>query len=243
MVANLVRTYDRDNSFRLVRSSFAQFLSEEPLTRQLNAVLAVLEQRHYMQGWSLTPDGERLVGIYHDCDLLIAEAMKTGLFDGLGVADLTALVSLFTYESRRETGVLEMPNATLSDRLEALDILGARLRSEEQALRLPQTRSLDTGFAAISAAWVKGSDLSEILLPPRRHRQSNDQSAPLMTGGDFVRNIKQLVDLLRQISLSPGPASFKAVAAGAAEQLVRGIVAASTGVGFADIDEVEDDPR
>lgn len=243
MVANLVRTYDRDNSFRLVRSSFAQFLSEEPLTRQLDAVLSVLEQRHYMHGWSLTPDGERLVAIYHDCDLLIAEAMRTGLFDGLGVADLTALVSLFTYESRRETGVLEMPNATLSDRLEALDILGARLRSEEQALRLPQTRSLDTGFAAISAAWVTGSDLSEILLPPRRHRQSNDQSAPLMTGGDFVRNIKQLVDLLRQISLSPGPATFKSVAAAAAEQLVRGIVAASTGVGFADIDEVEDDPR
>ena len=243
MVANLVRRYDRDDSYRLVRSSFAQFLSEEPLTRQLDAVIEVLERKSYMQGWALTPDGERLVAIYHDCDLLIAEAMRTGLFDDLGVADLTALVSLFTYESRRESVALEMPNSILAERLGALEALGARLRGEERSLRLPETRSLDTGFAGISAAWASGEELSEILMPPRRGRRDRGEVEPLMTGGDFVRNVKQLVDLLRQISLSPGPANFKAVAAAAAEQLIRGIVAASSGVGFADVDEVAGDPR
>jgi ATP-dependent RNA helicase HelY len=242
MVANLVRSYARDDAHRLVRSSFAQYLSEEPLTRQLDSVLDLFAERRYMDGWSLTADGQRLVAIYHDCDLLIAEAMRVGLFTGLDVAEMTAMASLFTYESRREPGPQFMPSANLQERFEALDVLGEDLRTDERRLRLPQTRGLDSGFAALSAAWVVGGDLSSILMPPRRRGDQNSVPEPLMTGGDFVRNIKQLVDLLRQISLSPGDAPFKPIAAQAAEQLVRGIVAASNGVGLGEDDEVEDDP-
>lgn len=243
MVANLVRSYSRDDAHRLVRSSFAQFLSEEPLTRQLDSVLTLLAERQYISGWTLTPHGDRLVAIYHDCDLLIAEAMRMGILDGLDTAELTALVSVFTYESRRESGEQEMPSEVLSQRMLRLDEIAIELRARERKLRLPETRSLDTGFAAISSSWVSGSELSEILLPPRRPRQLSHNPEPLMTGGDFVRNVKQLVDLLRQISLSPGSARFKPVAATAAEQLVRGIVAASTGVGFGDVEEEGNDPR
>lgn len=243
MVANLVRNYDLDNAYRLVRSSFAQFLSEEPLTRQLDAVLALFSERAYTQGWALTEHGERLVAIYHDCDLLICEAMRNGLFSGLDVAELTALVSTFTFESRREPGSQIMPSELLGDRFADLEHLGERLRARERALRLPETRPLDAGFAAISASWASGSELSVILSPPRRRQHHTEPAEALMTGGDFVRNVKQLVDLLRQISLTPGTSDFKPVAAKAAEQLVRGIVAASSGIGFADDSEVHDDPR
>ena len=243
MVANLVRSYDRDNAFRLVRSSFAQFLSEEPLTRQLESVISLLEERSYIRGWTLTPDGERLVAIYHDCDLLIAEAMRSGLFDGLDVEELAALVSVFTYEARRDAGEQIMPTTVLDDRFAALDALATSLRIRERSLRLPETRTLDTGFAAISGAWVSGKDLAQILAPARKGRRDAVVAEPIMTGGDFVRNVKQLVDLLRQISLSWGSAAYKPVAAKAAEQLVRGIVLASSGVGFAENDDVGDDPR
>ncbi len=241
MVANLIRSYDLDDAYRLVRSSFAQFLSEEPLTRQLDAVLTLFSERGLKSGWKLTQDGERLVAIYHDCDLLIAEAMRAGLFDGLEVAELTALVSSFTYESRRDPGAQVMPNEKLSERFAALEDLGAQLRSDEQRLRLPRTRELDTGFAAAAAAWVSGGDLSSILLPGRR-AQGSGAVEPLMTGGDFVRNVKQLVDLLRQIALSPGESAFRSVASQAAELLVRGIVAASNSVGPSEMDGDEDDP-
>ncbi len=242
MVANLIRSYSRDDAYRLVRSSFAQYLSEAPLTRQLDAVLELLADRGYMQGWALTSDGDRLVTIFHDCDLLIAESMRLGLFDGLSVPELTAMVSLFTYESRREPGPQFMASDRLDDRLRALDEAGESLRSQERRLRLPETRSLDTGFALLSAAWVEGRELSTILVPSRHLGPKGAPLEPLMTGGDFVRNVKQLVDLLRQISLVPGIGSFRPVAAAAAEQLVRGIVAASSGVGFAETDEVGDDP-
>jgi len=243
MVANLVRSYDKDDAHRLVRSSFAQFLSEEPLTRQLDAVISLLDEREYIRGWALTPDGERLVAIYHDCDLLIAEAMRTGLFDGLDAEELTELISVFTYEARRDAGEQIMPTSTLNDRFISLDVLATTLRARERALRLPETRTLDTGFAALAGAWISGRDLSLILMPQRKNRRDPVSAEPIMTGGDFVRNIKQLVDLLRQISLSPGPSAFKPVAAQAAEQLVRGIVLASTGVGFAENDDLGDDPR
>jgi ATP-dependent RNA helicase HelY len=51
-----------------------------------------------------------------------------------------------------------------------------------------------------------------------------------LSGGDFVRNVKQLIDLLRQIAdLAPSEPTRHAAAA-AHEQLFRGVVAASTAV-------------
>jgi ATP-dependent RNA helicase HelY len=52
-----------------------------------------------------------------------------------------------------------------------------------------------------------------------------------LSGGDFVRNIKQLIDLLRQLGdVAPEPATAKA-ARDAADRLFRGVVSASSVVG------------
>ena len=49
-----------------------------------------------------------------------------------------------------------------------------------------------------------------------------------MSGGDFVRNVKQLIDLLRQLGeVAPDPATARAARA-AADRLFRGVVAASS---------------
>ncbi|MGA9077916.1 MAG: DEAD/DEAH box helicase, partial [Acidimicrobiales bacterium] len=101
MAVNLVRRYAPDDAYRLVRSSFAQYLSDAPLTRQLDAVVGLLGDRGYLAGWRVTAAGERLAGIYHDCDLLVAEAVGAGLLGGLDAPSLAAVVSLFTFESRR----------------------------------------------------------------------------------------------------------------------------------------------
>src|SRR5204862_249906 len=42
------------------------------LARQFDTVLRLLETWGYLDGWSLTPKGERLARIYHEADLLIA---------------------------------------------------------------------------------------------------------------------------------------------------------------------------
>jgi len=52
-----------------------------------------------------------------------------------------------------------------------------------------------------------------------------------ISGGDFVRNVKQLLDLLRQLGdVARGPATAKA-ARDAADRLFRGVVAASSVLG------------
>jgi ATP-dependent RNA helicase HelY len=89
----------------------------------------------------------------------------------------------------------------------------------EDEAGLPETRPPDGGFTTVAHAWAKGSDLEDVLL---------DED---MTGGDFVRNVKQLIDLLRQVGdVAPSPATA-AAARSAADALFRGVVAASSTVG------------
>ncbi|HEY5011776.1 MAG TPA: hypothetical protein VIK61_03605, partial [Acidimicrobiia bacterium] len=64
--------------------------------------------------------------------------------------------------------------------------------------------------------WVRGDDLSTVLEEGE------------LTGGDFVRNVKQCIDLLRQIGdVAPDPATA-ATARNAADACSRGVVAASS---------------
>ena len=64
--------------------------------------MAVLERRGYLDRWTVTEAGGRLAGLYHEADLLIAEALESGQLDGLDPASLAAVASGFCYEARRE---------------------------------------------------------------------------------------------------------------------------------------------
>ena len=225
MAVNLVRRYAPDDAYRLVRSSFAQYLSEAPLTRQLDAVLDLLGDRGYLAGWRVTATGERLAGIYHDCDLLVAEAVGAGLLGGLDAPSLAAVVSLFTFESRRAAPPADLPNARLAGRATDLDGLARDLRDAERARHLPRTRLLDAGFARLAYEWARGAELRHLVSPPGRPAR---RGAATVSGGDFVRNMKTLVDLLRQLALTEAGSRLGSVAARAADQLLRGIVSAST---------------
>ncbi|MGP8065617.1 MAG: DEAD/DEAH box helicase [Acidimicrobiales bacterium] len=225
MAVNFVRRYAPDDAYRLVRSSFAQYLSEAPLTRQLDAVIDLLGDRGYLAGWRVTATGERLAGIYHDCDLLVAEAVGAGLLGGLDAPSLAAVVSLFTFESRRAAPPADLPNARLAGRATDLDGLARDLRDAERARHLPRTRLLDAGFARLAYEWARGAELRHLVSPPGRPAR---RGAATVSGGDFVRNMKTLVDLLRQLALTEAGSRLGSVAARAADQLLRGIVAAST---------------
>ncbi|HXY45467.1 MAG TPA: DEAD/DEAH box helicase, partial [Acidimicrobiales bacterium] len=102
LAVSLVRRFERAEAYRVVTSSFAQYLSEEDLGHQLDAVLEILSERGYVQGWSVTDAGETLAGLYHEADLLIAETLRAGLLNGLEPAALAAVVSSFSFEARRE---------------------------------------------------------------------------------------------------------------------------------------------
>ena len=229
LAVNLVRRHTRETAYTLVSSSFAQFLSEEDLVGELEAVLAVLERRGYIDHWKVTEAGARLAGLYHEADLLIAEALESGQLDGLDPASLAAVASGFCYEARRERDApFPAPDAKVARRLEAIEDLSEALSDEERHMRLPLTRGVDAGFAALIYDWAKGRDLRQVLQPSGGTGRRGRQAAPFMSGGDFVRNIKQVIDLLRQVTMVAAEAETAQSARVAAERLLRDVVAASS---------------
>jgi ATP-dependent RNA helicase HelY len=191
--------------------------NNDSLARQFDRVLGVLEEWGYVDGWALTSGGSRLARIYHECDLLIAECIDTGLLDGLQAPELAGLMSVFTFEARGQgTPTRSFPTARIGDRWPGIEALAGQLNQVEHDAGLPLTRSPDPGFVAAGYAWAGGGDLGEII-------ESQE-----MSGGDFVRNVKQLIDLLRQLGdVAADPDTARAAREGA-DALFRGVVAAAS---------------
>ncbi len=190
----------------------------ESLARRFDRVLRLLEAWGYLDGWALTERGQVLARTYHEGDLLVAEAMTSGLLDGLDPASLAGLVSCFSYEHRGPTPPPPpwFPSRLVRTRWGDLERLADELRADEDAAGLPGTRPPDPGFLALAHAWAAGEPLGEVL---------GDEE---LSGGDFVRNIKTLIDLVRQIGdIAPDPATARA-ARQAAEALHRGVVSISS---------------
>ncbi|MGI8794898.1 MAG: DEAD/DEAH box helicase [Acidimicrobiales bacterium] len=193
----------------------------ESLARQFDRVLAILEAWGFVDGWKLTQSGELLVSIYNECDLLLAEAIGSGLLDDLDPPEVAAMVSTLTFETRGPGAPPSpwFPKGKLRTRFVHVEHLAQELRLAEQEAGLPQTRQPDPGFVAAAHRWASGEDLEDVI---------TDEE---MTGGDFVRNIKQLIDVLRQVGdVAPVPATAKSCRS-AADRLFRGVIAASSVVG------------
>jgi ATP-dependent RNA helicase HelY len=189
----------------------------ESIARQFDRVLQVLESWGYVSGWALTPAGDRLARLYHESDLLIAECLERGLLDGLAAPELAGLASVFSFEARRHgEAAPALPTRAGRERWPEIEQAGRELNAAEDAAGLPLTRRPDPGFVAIAERWASGDDLAAVL---------DDEE---ISGGDFVRNVKQLIDLLRQLGEHAAVPETAAAARAAAEALFRGVVAAST---------------
>jgi ATP-dependent RNA helicase HelY len=185
----------------------------ETLARQFDRVLAVLEALGYVSGWTLTPKGRTLSRIYGEGDLLVGESLDDGLFDDLSPSEVASIVSCVVYESReRVPSPGEMPTDATEDRYESLMRTYRRIRRTEEEHQVELSRSLDAGFATPLFHWAEGEPLEGVL--------TETEMAP----GDFVRNCKQLVDLLRQIEEVAEPATA-ALLRGARASVFQGVVA------------------
>ncbi len=195
----------------------------ESLAGQFDRVLSVLESWGYVRDWELLPSGQILSRLNTECDLVLAESMRTGLLDGLDEAALAALVSCFVFERRGPDSEVPMPprrwpDAAVRQRARDVERIWRDLNATERDHRLAETRRPDPGFTGAVHDWVRGEDLADIL---------EDEE---MTGGDFVRNVKQVIDLLHQIAeVAPDPETA-ATARAAADRARHGVVAASSNV-------------
>ncbi|HEV7763041.1 MAG TPA: DEAD/DEAH box helicase [Acidimicrobiales bacterium] len=190
----------------------------ESLARRFDRVLQLLESWGYLDGWALTDRGKVLARTYHESDLLVAEAMSSGVLDDLDPSTVAGLVSCFTYEHRGPNAPPPpwFPSRLARERWNQIEQLAGELIRDENAAGLPAMRAPDPGFLALAHAWAAGEGLADVL---------DDED---LSGGDFVRNVKTLIDLLRQIGdVAPDPATARS-ARQAADALHRGVVAASS---------------
>jgi ATP-dependent RNA helicase HelY len=185
----------------------------ETLARQFDRVLSVLLALGYVDGWSLTTKGRTLTRIYGEGDLLVGEALDAGLLNDLRPSEVVALLSAVIYEGRERVPLSgEMPTAETKERYERLQRLWRKVRRTEDEHQVQLCRELEAGFATPIYHWAEGEALEEIL--------AETEMAP----GDFIRNCKQLVDLLRQIEEVAAPETAAQVRAGR-EAVLRGVVA------------------
>jgi ATP-dependent RNA helicase HelY len=186
----------------------------ETLARQFERVLGVLEELGYVRGFAILRKGDVLARIYGEGDIVVAEALAEGVLDGLSPAETAAVVSSLVYESRERIPrtTVELPTAAAEDRYRHLQRIWRRVRRSEDAHHVELSRELDPGFATPIFHWAEGKHLDGVLAETG------------MAPGDFVRNAKQLLDLLRQIA-DVARSEQSAPVSAAIDTINRGVVA------------------
>jgi ATP-dependent RNA helicase HelY len=189
------------------------------LASDFDRVIDLLGHYGYVDvgSWRLTAAGELLAKLFHESDLLLAEILHEGVFDGLDGPDLAALVSCVVYEHRSSDPPPApwFSSSEVRGRWRRIAAVSADLAARERAAGLAEHRPPDPTFAAVAHGWVAGEGFAEVVVDEE------------LTGGDFVRTMKQVIDVLRQLALiAPDPAARRA-AAEAAEVAFRGVVADS----------------
>jgi ATP-dependent RNA helicase HelY len=189
------------------------------IARTFDRVCSVLNHLGYLDDGQVTPDGRRLADLYTELDLLAAECLRRGLWDGLDPAELAACVSVLTFESRQsdDDAAPRLPPGPVRDVVASMISVWSELDEVEKDNRLSFLRQPDLGFAWAAHAWARGRPLETVL-------QSD------LTPGDFVRAVKQLMDLLGQIAVAAGAGSELASTAHAAMDALRHGVVAYTSV-------------
>ena len=188
------------------------------IARQFDRVCDVLTSLGYLVEDKVTANGQTLMRIYTDMDLVAAECLRTGLWEGLDASELAAALSTLVFENRRpdDASSPRLPPGPVREVIGDMVTLWGQLDRLERDHRLDFLREPDLGFAWAAYRWADGATLDEVL-------NETDLAA-----GDFVRWMKQVLDLAGQIADAAGPGSLRDTAREAVSLLRHGVVAYSS---------------
>ena len=198
----------------------------DTLGKTFDRILALLGELDYVEfgdaGPTITEEGERLSHIHNDCDLLVSQCLRRGIWSGLDPAELAGVVSMCTFENRKEARG-EPTGATdpMVDAMNATIRVWEELSFDEKRHNLTVTRYPDAGFALAIHQWCAGAPLEYCLAAAA-------ESGAELTPGDFVRQARQVIDLLEQVRRSAYDKDTATAARQAAEAIRRGVVAIGT---------------
>ncbi|MBU4213289.1 MAG: DEAD/DEAH box helicase [Actinobacteria bacterium] len=165
----------------------------------------------------VTAAGQGLRRLYSENDLLLAECLRTGALADLDPPGLAAAVSALVYRSRRDPQTAPRvpggPGSRLGRTLDEMARAAARVATTEREHSLTSATAIDLGLVEAVHRWALGRSLTAVL-----------QDVEL-EAGDFVRWVKQVIDVLGQLSAAASDAALRAAAESAAGALRRGVVA------------------
>jgi ATP-dependent RNA helicase HelY len=191
---------DRENHSRFAERALRLQREIDGLTERINSrtnviakrfdrIKIILDKFGYIDNDQITKPGKMLAKIYGETDLLIAESIRADLFSNLLATDLVSVISSCIYESRNDEAA-KIPRGEIQTALSGISKIYGRIHSTETDLNLEPMRAPDFGFCWASHKWASGNSLTSVL-------KGND-----LTVGDFVRSMKQIIDLLRQLRVA-----------------------------------------
>jgi ATP-dependent RNA helicase HelY len=168
----------------------------------------------------VTDDGRWLRRLYAENDLLLAECLRRGVWDGLDPAGLAAVVSTVVYQGRRDDApdpyIPGGPTGRLAGVLDDTQRVWSEVDDLEEAHGIDATGALDLGLVGAMYRWASGKGLDSVL-------RGSDLAA-----GDFVRWCKQVVDVLDQLGGAAPSEKLRSTARKAQDAVLRGVVAYSS---------------
>ena len=135
---------DPDLKFRLIAAESAERIDREleqlekrvsnstqSVSNKFDELVKLLTEWGFVDEWSLTQRGQMLSHIFHESDLLIANCVSEGIFDGLSAPNMAALASVFVFQARggEESIATHFPNNELKTRWRSAAKLSQKLAS------------------------------------------------------------------------------------------------------------------
>lgn len=190
------------------------------ISQQLDKICQVLEHFGFLEptasGYVISESGHLLKRIYVEQDLLTAQCLQLGVFEGLSAPELVGVCAAIVYESRSSTSDssrrYQRATPAVLTALDDLFNIAEDVAEAEARYLLQETRAPNLGFVRMAYDWAAGCTLDQVL---------NESD---MAAGDFVRWIRQIADLLGQISQATTDERLQEYSVTASKLIERGVV-------------------
>ena len=183
------------------------------IPRTFDRVADVLTDLDYLHKDSLTNRGETLTRIYAESDLLMAEILNSEILSAISAPDLVGLLSALVYEGRGERSRTPRLTKSLEQLVPPVVKMWSKIVVLEELHGIQPQREPNFDLAWSAYRWANGHSLQTIL------RETE------ITVGDFVRAIRQIIDLLGQL-LSAKPELHNLIR-DSLKRIDRGVIAYS----------------